>query len=118
MKCLLGFSVPAFDGMILSIEWKEALWARFFTAAPRQLRRSPYLWLAIQHSQESVRVLAERYSINPKTVSKWKQRETVGDHKPGPNEAHSTVLTAAKEDVIVAFRRYTLLPLDDCLHSL
>jgi hypothetical protein len=32
---------------------------------------------AIQHSQESVRALAERYNVNPKTVSKWKHRETV-----------------------------------------
>jgi transposase-like protein len=63
-------------------------------------------------------VLAERYSINPKTVSKWKQREIVGELKNGPKEAHSTVLTAEEEDVIAAFRRYTLLPLDDCLHSL
>src|SRR5262245_45749762 len=29
---------------------------------------------AIQHSQESLRVLAQRYGINPKTVAKWKQR--------------------------------------------
>jgi uncharacterized protein YjcR len=36
---------------------------------------------AIQHSQESIRALAERYNVNPKTVSKWKHRETVGDRK-------------------------------------
>jgi hypothetical protein len=34
-------SVPAFDGTIFAIEWKEALWARFYTGAPRQLRQSP-----------------------------------------------------------------------------
>ena len=33
-------SVPAFDGTILTTEWKEALWARFYTGAPRQLRQS------------------------------------------------------------------------------
>jgi len=27
---------------------------------------------AIQHSQESLRVLARRYGINQKTVAKWK----------------------------------------------
>jgi transposase InsO family protein len=73
---------------------------------------------AIQHSQESVRALAERYSINPKTVAKWKHRETVADRKTGPKEARSTVLTPEQEAVVVAFRRYTLLPLDDCLYSL
>ncbi|ERT14707.1 hypothetical protein O185_02020 [Photorhabdus temperata J3] len=28
----------------------------------------------IQNSQESLKVLAERYYINPKTVAKWKKR--------------------------------------------
>ena len=32
---------------------------------------------AIQHSQESLRQLAGRYGINPKTVAKWKKRTTV-----------------------------------------
>jgi DNA-binding transcriptional regulator YiaG len=32
---------------------------------------------AIQHSQESLRVLASRYGINQKTVAKWKRRTTV-----------------------------------------
>jgi hypothetical protein len=32
--------IPAFDGALFSIEWKEALWARFFTAAPQRQRRS------------------------------------------------------------------------------
>ncbi|MCB1550461.1 MAG: IS481 family transposase, partial [Alphaproteobacteria bacterium] len=32
---------------------------------------------AIQHSQESLWVLAHRYGINPKTVAKWKKRTSV-----------------------------------------
>ena len=28
------------DGALFSIEWKEALWARFFTGAPQRQRRS------------------------------------------------------------------------------
>ncbi|SHL93449.1 hypothetical protein SAMN02746009_03645 [Hymenobacter psychrotolerans DSM 18569] len=32
--------------------------------------------------------------------------------------AASTVLTAEEEAVAVAFRRHTLLPLDDCLYAL
>ena len=39
---------------------------------------------AIQHSQESLRVLAKRYGINPKTVAKWKQRGSVTDRPAGP----------------------------------
>jgi len=36
----------------------------------------------------------------------------------GPKNIQSTVLTAEEEAAIVAFRKYTLLPLDDCLYSL
>src|SRR6202035_4909177 len=39
---------------------------------------------AIQHSQESLRVLAKRYGINPKTVAKWKQRGSVTERPTGP----------------------------------
>jgi len=73
---------------------------------------------AIQHSQESLRTLAKRYGINPKTVAKWRKRTSVADLPTGPKEPHSTVLLPEEEAVIVAFRRYTLLPLDDCLYAL
>jgi transposase InsO family protein len=73
---------------------------------------------AIQHSQESLRVLARRHGINQKTVAKWKQRSSVADVPTGPKDARSTVLTVEDEAVIVAFRRHTLLPLDDCLYAL
>src|SRR3546814_15986599 len=42
-------------------------------------------------------------------------RTTVEDLKTGPKAPHSTTMTAAEEAMIVAFRRHTLLPLDDCL---
>ncbi len=38
--------------------------------------------------------------------------------KTGPSEPRSTVLTEADEAMVVAFRRHTLLPLDDCLYAL
>jgi transposase InsO family protein len=62
--------------------------------------------------------LARRYGISPTTVQKWRKRETVADRPMGPAEPHSTVLTLEQEAVIVAFRRHTLLPLDDCLYGL
>jgi transposase InsO family protein len=73
---------------------------------------------AIQHSQESLRVLANRYGINQKTVAKWKRRTSVADVPTGPKDAKSTVLTIEEEAIVVAFRRHTLLPLDDCLYAL
>src|ERR687889_462634 len=36
----------------------------------------------------------------------------------GPKEVRSTVLTLEEKAVVVAFRRHTLLPLDDCLYAL
>jgi transposase InsO family protein len=73
---------------------------------------------AIQHSQESLRTLAKRYGINQKTVAKWKGRTSVADLPTGPKKPRSTVLTTEEEAVVVAFRRHTLLPLDDCLYAL
>lgn len=58
----------------------------------------------MQHSQESLRVLAKRYGINQKTVAKWKKRTAVKDLPTGPKDPHSMVLTIKEEAVIVAFR--------------
>ena len=73
---------------------------------------------AIQNSQESLARLARRYNINAKTVAKWRKRTTVEDASMGPRQPRSTVLTAEQEAIIVAFRKQTLLPLDDCLYAL
>src|SRR4051812_37963035 len=73
---------------------------------------------AIQHSQASLRALAKRCGINQKTVAKWKRRTSVADVRTGPKNARSTVLSIEDEAVVVAFRRHTLLPLDDCLYAL
>src|SRR6202140_3666985 len=72
----------------------------------------------IQHSQASLRALARRYGINPKTVAKWKKRSSVADLPTGPREPKSPVLSIGGEAIIVAFRRHTWLALDDCLYAL
>ncbi len=68
--------------------------------------------------QESLRALAKRYGINQKTVAKWKGRTSVADVPTGPKEPKSTVLSVEEEAVVVAFRKHTLLSLDDCLYAL
>src|SRR5512135_3369191 len=73
---------------------------------------------AIQNSQASLRELAVRYGINPKTVAKWRRRDSVCDARMGPREPRSTTLSKEEEALIVAFRKHTLLPLDDCLYAL
>src|SRR5918994_3221653 len=73
---------------------------------------------AIQHRQESLRALAKRYGVNQKTVAKWRKRTSPADLPTGPRKPRSTVLSIEEEAMAVAFRRHTLLPLDDCLYAL
>ena len=40
------------------------------------------------------------------------------DAPMGPKDPHSTVLTREEEAICVAFRKHSLLPLDDCLYAL
>jgi hypothetical protein len=132
--------IPRFDGAMLSQEWREALWDKFVTGAPRSSHGAPLgqapwrghaVRAAIQRSvgwhafackrceaQASLAQLSQELRIDPKTVAKWRKRATVEDMKTGPTEPQSTVLTEAEEAMIVAFRRHTLLPLDDCLYAL
>jgi transposase-like protein len=70
---------------------------------------------AIQLRQESVRALTRRYGVSPTTIQKWRKRQSTADAPMGPKEVRSTVLTFEEEAIVVAFRRHTLLPLDDCL---
>jgi hypothetical protein len=65
------FLIPDLDGAIISFEWKEALWASFFTAAPPRQKQSVHCPAgdcaaiaergAIQNSEESLRALPTRY---------------------------------------------------------
>ena len=74
---------------------------------------------AIQNSQESLRALAKRYGINQKTVAKWKKRETRRRSADRPQGSRNRPSCPIEEEaIIVAFRRHTLLPLDDCLYAL
>ena len=73
---------------------------------------------AIQLRQESVRALAKRFGVSPTTVQKWRKRTTVADERMGPKQARSNALSVEEEAAVVAFRRHTLLPLDDCLYAL
>ena len=73
---------------------------------------------AIQRSKTSLKELAAQYGLNHKTVAKWRKRAFVHDAPMGPKAPRSTVLSAEDEAIVVAFRKHTLLPLDDCLYAL
>ena len=51
-------------------------------------------------------------------MRKWRNRSSATDLPTGPKKPRSTVLSVEEEAVVVAFRRHTLLPLDDCLYAL
>jgi transposase-like protein len=73
---------------------------------------------AIQRSKAPLKELAARYGLNHKTVAKWRKRAFVNDAPMGPKTPRSTVLSSEEEAIIIAFRKHTLLPLDDCLYAL
>ena len=68
--------------------------------------------------KESIAKLSKYYNLNPKTIVKWRKRSFTKDADMGQKHPRSTVLTLEEEAVIVAFRKHTLLLLDDCLYAL
>ena len=79
---------------------------------------TPAVRKKIQDSKESLKRPAKRYGIAVSIVLKWKKRDFVHAAPRGENRRHSTVLSRQEEALIVAFRKHTLLPMDDCLYSL
>ena len=75
-----------------------------------------------QSSQVSIRnYLAKQYKFNPRTIVQCRKRADVADVKETPVESkheHSTVQIAEEAALIVAFRKHTMLSLDDCLYVL
>ncbi len=60
---------------------------------------------------------SKRHGVNQKTVARGKKRTAVKNLPIGPKDAHPTVLSIEDEAIIAAFRKHTLLPVDDCLHA-
>lgn len=73
----------------------------------------------LQRSKASIASLSRLYNINPKTVIKWQKRsdEGVADRSHTPKKTR-TKLTIENEALIIAFRKSTQLPLDDCYDGL
>src|SRR6516165_5674719 len=94
---------------------REALWDQILHGSAKTTHA---VRAAIQRSKASIQELASRYDLNPKTVMKWRKRAFLYDAPMGPKVPRSTVLSAEEEALAVAFRKQTLLPLDDCLYAL
>ena len=74
---------------------------------------------AIQHSQESLRALANRYGINQKTVRKWRRivrRRPI--FRPARKSRGPQFCRSRKRQSSSHSAGTTLLPLDDCLYAL
>lgn len=70
-----------------------------------------------QASAEPTVVLV-RYGVNPKSVAKWGQRQSVGHLPPGAAAPRISVLSELEEAAVIAFRAQTRLPLDDVFVAL
>ena len=79
---------------------------------------TPAIRKAIQESNESISRLVKRYGIGRSTVVKWKNRSDTEDRKLWRRNPKSTVLSRREEVAIVAFRKHTLLSLDECFVNL
>jgi hypothetical protein len=84
--------------------------------APRP-QKAGKLGAVVHQSQASIADLNREFGVDPKTVAKWRRRKAVEDQNTGPKEPRSTVLSEDEEAMIVAFRRHTLLPLDECPYA-
>jgi len=80
-------------------------------------KTTPKIREEIRDSKESIAALAERFSLNPKTVSKWRHAGRTVDNRSGPKQPKSA-LSMVEQQAICQFRRITKLPLDDCYIAL
>jgi transposase-like protein len=87
------------------------------TAQPsgRQELTTEQLRRRLKEDSGSVRQIARRYGVNPKTVVRWRNRPDTGLAAP---KSRRRALTPAEEGQVIAARKFMLLPLDDCLYML
>jgi transposase-like protein len=79
-----------------------------------QATTTPKVRVAIQMSDETGTVLAERFGVTPQTIYKWRKRDTIEDRSHTPH-CLQTTLTPAQEAVAVSLRKTLLVSLDDLL---
>ena len=75
-------------------------------------KTTPRIRQEIQNSTASIALLAKHYNLNPKTVIRWKNADSVSDKKSGP-KIRKSVLTNLEQQAICEVRRQLQLPLDD-----
>ena len=63
---------------------------------------------AIQHCQESLRALARRHGVNPKTIAKWRKRRSTADLPTGPKDPRSTSMSIEEAARALGIQRTNL----------
>lgn len=81
-------------------------------------RTTPRIRAELKASKESTRKLAARYGLNVKIVAKWRSRTTTTDKPMGQTNPRCVHLSKEEDEMVVEFRRRSLLPLDDLLGHL
>jgi hypothetical protein len=102
--------------MVRSIHWNGR--KHYGTSSSRQRHdyaRHPSSNTGIASFDRGAEPRTRHQSEDRREVAKWAMVE---DLRTAPKEPRSTVPTEAEEAVIAAFRRHTLLPLDDCFCAL
>jgi hypothetical protein len=89
--------------------------ARFCKAAPA---RPEVFRRAIQLRSRERTGAGQTSRHQPHHRTEVAQAHDHGGCQEGPTNPRSTVLSAQEKAIIVAFRRHTLLPLDDCFYGL
>jgi hypothetical protein len=67
--------------------------------------------------KRSLRDPARRLGVAPKTIASGRKRSSGADQPAGPQAVRPDTLSPDQGAIIVAFRRHTLKPLRDCLHT-
>lgn len=73
---------------------------------------------AVQHSQEEPEGSGQALRDQPEDRGEVEEAVVGRRCADRAQGGHSTVLSLEDEAVVVAFRKHTLLPLDDCLYAL
>ncbi|MEM9424349.1 MAG: IS481 family transposase [Spirochaetota bacterium] len=80
-------------------------------------KTTPRIRKEIQESTESALLLAKRYSVNVKTIYRWRRANSTQDSKSGPKTVRSS-LTEQEQQIICEVRRVSRLSLDDLYISM
>jgi transposase-like protein len=80
-------------------------------------KTTPRIREEIYNSKESISKLALKFNLNPKTVFKWKHRNSFSDRRSGPTKPRS-VLSEKEQAIICEFKRVTKFSLDEIFCAL